>query len=114
MKNKNGSSISEISVLPPAPPLAPEAILRPQQSSSAEMWATLSTGERRLITALIRMLRAAKNSQIHDVARAAAKWESGITCFIKVRLINQKTHAARHQKLLQNPAWLRLPPAVHP
>jgi hypothetical protein len=42
------------------------------------LWAGLSTGERRLICAVMRMLKGAKRSQIADVARAAAKWESGI------------------------------------
>jgi hypothetical protein len=36
------------------------------------------------------MLRGARRSHIADVARAAAKWESGIACFIKVRLTHQR------------------------
>jgi len=34
------------------------------------------------------MLRGAKQSQLWDVAKAAAEWERGIGCFIKVRLMN--------------------------
>lgn len=39
----------------------------------------------------MRMLRGAKQSQLKDVARAAAEWERGIGCFIKVRLMNGYT-----------------------
>jgi hypothetical protein len=55
-----------------------------------EMWSGLSHGERRLICSVMRMLKGAKKSQIRDVARAAAKWETGIGFFIKVRLMNEK------------------------
>ena len=54
----------------------------------ADWWESLSPGERKLICNLMRMLRGAKKSQLWDVARAAAKWERGIGCFIKVRLMN--------------------------
>jgi hypothetical protein len=53
-----------------------------------EWWESLSVGERKLICSLMRMLRGAKQSQLKDVARAAAEWERGIGCFIKVRLMN--------------------------
>jgi hypothetical protein len=53
-----------------------------------ECWDTLSHGERRLICSLMRLLRGAKRSQLWDVAKAAAEWERGIGCFIKVRLMN--------------------------
>jgi len=43
--------------------------------------------ERRLIWSVMWMLRSAKSSQLADVARTAAKWERGIGCFIKVRLM---------------------------
>ena len=55
-----------------------------------EWWATLPEGEKRLLHAIARMLRSAKRSELEEVARAAAKWERGLACFIKVRLINQK------------------------
>ena len=54
-------------------------------------WTTLSKGEKDLIRALIQMVRGAKRSDIVEVARAARKWESGLVCFFKVRLKNQKT-----------------------
>ena len=53
-----------------------------------EWWAGLSQGERRLICSVMGLLRGAKRSQFNDVANAAAKWERGIGCFIKVRLMN--------------------------
>jgi len=55
-----------------------------------EWWEALTPGERKLICSLMRMLRGAKRSQLHEVAMAAAKWERGIGCFIKVRLINDR------------------------
>jgi hypothetical protein len=53
----------------------------------------LPAGERILIRTVLRMLRSAKQSRIREVARAAAKWERGISCFIKVRLITEKQKA---------------------
>jgi len=55
-----------------------------------EWWASLSNGERRLICSVMKMLRGAKQSEIREVARAAVKWERGIGCFIKVRLMNER------------------------
>ncbi len=63
-----------------------------------EWWESLTLGERKLICSLMRMLRGAKQSELRDVAIAAAKWERGIGCFIKVRLIGQ---AARGQRFTQ-------------
>ena len=53
-------------------------------------WEALAPGERKLICDLMRMLRGAKQSELRDVAIAAAKWERGIGCFIKVRLMNDR------------------------
>src|ERR1041385_7973514 len=55
-----------------------------------QWWASLSSGERRLICAIMRLLKSARRSQVNDVARAAAKWESGIGFFIKIRLMHQR------------------------
>jgi hypothetical protein len=52
-----------------------------------DWWNSLSSGERKIICSLMRLLRGAKRSQLRDVARAAAEWERGIGCFIKVRLM---------------------------
>jgi len=52
-----------------------------------EWWESLTPGERKLICCVMRMLRGAKRSHLRDVAGAATKWERGIGCFIKVRLI---------------------------
>ncbi len=60
-----------------------------------EWWTSLSDGERRLICALMRMLKGARRSRIQEVARAAAKWESGIGCFIKVRLAHERPASSR-------------------
>lgn len=58
-----------------------------------EWWAVVPAGERALLQAIARMLRNAKRSPWLEVARAAAKWERGIGCFIKVRLIAEKQKA---------------------
>ena len=63
-----------------------------------ELWANLSGGERRLICSIMRMLKSAKRSHIREVARAAAKWEAGIGCFIKVRLIHYPPRVPRQLK----------------
>ena len=52
-----------------------------------EWWESLTPGERKLICCVMRMLRGAKRSHVRDVAGAATKWERGIGCFIKVRLM---------------------------
>jgi hypothetical protein len=67
-------------------------------SAQPEWWAGLPDGERELIRAVARMLRGARRSHLHGVARAARKWESSLNCFIKVRLINERT---RKQKRLK-------------
>jgi hypothetical protein len=53
-----------------------------------EWWEALTSGERKLICSLMRMLRGATRSQLRDVAVAAKKWERGLGCSIKVRLMN--------------------------
>ena len=42
-----------------------------------------------MLHTIARMLRSAKLSELLEVARAAAKWERGIGCFVKVRLISE-------------------------
>lgn len=63
-----------------------------------------------MIHAIARMLRSAKRSQLHEVARAAAKWERGIGCFIKVRLITESRDAKRRKEKwgTVNSGWVRI------
>ena len=56
-----------------------------------QWWTTLSTGEKDLIRALMRMVQGAKHSEIVEVSRAARKWESGLSFFFKSRLKNQRS-----------------------
>src|SRR5688572_20454727 len=63
--------------------------MRTMMNQPQEWWAGLSQGERHLIWNVMKLLRGAKRSEVEEVARAAAKWESGIGCFIKVRLMGQ-------------------------
>jgi hypothetical protein len=58
------------------------------QKSVPDWWMAVPAGERALLHAIARMLRSARRSPWLEVARAAAKWERGIGCFIKVRLMN--------------------------
>jgi hypothetical protein len=53
-------------------------------------WYELPPAERRVLNTLLRLLRGASRSQSQDVARAARKWERGLSFFIKLRLINQR------------------------
>ena len=67
--------------------------------SVPEWWAAAPVGERRFLGGLARMMRSAKRSKSPDVARAAVKWERGIGCFIKVRLVEERRRAeARGQR----------------
>jgi hypothetical protein len=75
-----------------------------------EWWAAIPEGEKTLLHAIARMLRSAKRSQLQEVARAAAKWERGIGCFVKVRLITEK-RKAESRKLkwgLVDSGWVRI------
>jgi hypothetical protein len=58
-----------------------------------EWWAAIPEGEKTLLHAIARMLRSAKRSELHEVARAATKWERGIGCFVKVRLMTENRKA---------------------
>ena len=66
------------------------SILKNQKSAAPDWWLAVPAGERALLRAIARLLRSAKCSQLPEVARAAAKWERGIGCFVKVRLIGEK------------------------
>jgi hypothetical protein len=68
-----------------------------------EWWATIPDGEKTLLHAIARMLRSAKRSELHEVARAAAKWERGIGCFVKVRLMHE-----RRPRRLVDSGWVRI------
>ncbi len=65
----------------------------------------MSGGERAVIRTVVWLLRSVKRSQIGEVARAAAKWERGLGCFIKVRLIWESERARRRQSVEER--WLR-------
>lgn len=54
-------------------------------------WTTLPPAEKELIRTLLGLVRGAKRSESVEVARAARKWESGLSFFFKSRLRNQRT-----------------------
>jgi hypothetical protein len=58
-----------------------------------DWWTAVPKAERALLHAIARMLRTARRSHSPEVALAAAKWERGIGCFVKVRLICEKQRA---------------------
>ena len=76
-----------------------EAGIRPTTPEIPEWWAAIPEGEKALLHAIARMLRSAKRSELQEVARAAAKWERGIGCFIKVRLKAESTVQSRKSKV---------------
>jgi hypothetical protein len=80
-----------------------EVRVRRAEPEIPEWWAAVPEGEKTLLHALARMLRGAKRSQLAEVARAAAKWERGIGCFIKVRLM----HERRPRRLIDS-GWVRI------
>jgi hypothetical protein len=51
-------------------------------------WRAVPKEERDLLWSLVRMLESAKRSRVGGVVRAARKWESCLSCFMKVRLLN--------------------------
>ena len=65
--------------------------MKTNTATNDQWWTTLSSGEKDLIRALMRMVQGAKRSEIVEVSRAARKWESGLSFFFKSRLKNQKT-----------------------
>ena len=72
-------------------------------------WAAIPEGEKALLHTIATMLRSAKRSELQEVARAAAKWERGIGCFIKVRLIGEHRKAENKRKWkLVDSGWVRI------
>jgi hypothetical protein len=68
------------------------------QIAAPEWWALRPVGERRFLAGLARMMRSARRSKSPEVARAAAKWERALGCFIKVRLITERQKAECRMK----------------
>ncbi len=65
-----------------------------------DWWVALPAGERSVIRSVAVVLREAKESQSLEMARAAAKWERALGCFIKVRLKGERQRAeARSRRL---------------
>ena len=61
-----------------------------------------------MINAVVRMLRGAKQSPLQEVARAAAKWERGLGCLIKVRLMNERSFRTGARRRLVDSGWVRI------
>jgi len=79
-----------------------EVRIRRAKPEIPEWWVAVPQGEKILLHNMAAMLRGAKSSQFHEVARAAAKWERSITFFIKVRLMNHKP-----RRLIAGARWVR-------
>lgn len=77
-----------------------EAERRTRPGGIPEWWRDLSAGEKAVIRGLIEAMRGLKRSEERQVAQAAYKWERGITCFIKLRLMNDRS--ARRQRTRGN------------
>ena len=75
-----------------------------------EWWAAIPEGEKALLHTIARMLRSARRSELQEVARAAAKWERGIGCFVKVRLIREhrKAESRKRKWQLVDSGWVRI------
>ena len=54
-----------------------------------EWWAVVPLGEKEVLRMLKRLLRSVGRGQSREATRAALKWELGIGCFIKTRLIHE-------------------------
>lgn len=64
----------------------------------------LPDAEKAVIRDVIGMIRGLKQSPSWQVARAARKWESGIVCFIKFRLIRRASLTGERMKPGVSPA----------
>ena len=73
-----------------------------------EWWAAVPEGEKTLLHTIARMLRSAKRSELQEVARAAAKWERGIGCFVKVRLITEYLRRRKRKWQFVDSGWVRI------
>jgi hypothetical protein len=90
--------------------------MKTTHSEAQHWWSNLSTGERRLICAVINMLNGPRlcrrpaaetfnrrnRTPLKDLIRATSNWESGIGCFLKLRIIHQRPF-----RLAPSP-WLRI------
>ena len=84
-----------------------EAEPPPTVAGIPEWWAAVPEGEKTLLHTIARMLRSAKRSELHEVARAAAKWERGIGCFVKMRLIAECRRKKRKWQFVDS-GWVRI------
>jgi len=71
---------------------------RQEAKNIPEWWTVVPDGERRVIQAMMGLLRCAKHSKRNDVAWAGRKWGLTIGCFIKTRLIAENGRAARRRQ----------------
>jgi hypothetical protein len=71
-----------------------------------DWWAELPTGERAVIRAVAKALREAKGSESLEMARAAAKWERALGCFIKVRLKGERQKAQARVRRVDCKRWV--------
>ena len=55
-----------------------------------EWWRAVPAEEKHLICTIMGMVRGLKRSRVPQVASAAQKWERGLGCFIKLRLMNAR------------------------
>src|SRR5215472_15140560 len=94
--------------------------MKTNNETNDQWWTSLSTGEKDFIRDLIKMIQGAKHSQVIEVARAARKWECALTCFLKVRLKNQRPRwgARRNStvgtQVISSPLTARSQPDVSP
>jgi hypothetical protein len=71
-----------------------------------DWWVALPTGERSVIRAVAKVLREAKASESLEMARAAAKWERALGCFIKVRLKGERQKAEARGRRADCRRWV--------
>jgi hypothetical protein len=71
-----------------------------------DWWTALPTGERAVIRAVAKTLREAKGSESPEMARAAAKWERALGCFIKLRLKGERQTARARVRRVDFRRWV--------
>lgn len=63
-----------------------------------EWWQAVPAEEKQVLRNFTRMMGGMKQSRRARVARAAAKWDRRLRCFIKVRLIAEQQRAERRNR----------------
>lgn len=87
-KNEIGGQRSEVGGQPGESGMA--AARGTEAGGIPDWWGDVPAAEKAVIRGILGSARGLKQSRLWPVAQAARKWESGIACFIKSRLMGER------------------------